>query len=85
MLTRFVTDTDVDAVLCAGRSTLLEQPTMETLLPAAARGKSVIIGGVFHSGLLAEPKPGATCNYAEAPGELLDRARGVRGLRDAAR
>ncbi|WP_244943305.1 aldo/keto reductase, partial [Streptomyces inhibens] len=73
MLTRFVTDTDVDAVLCAGRYTLLEQPALDQLLPAAAaRGKSVIIGGVFNSGLLADPKPGATYNYAKAPGELLD-------------
>jgi aryl-alcohol dehydrogenase-like predicted oxidoreductase len=60
MLARFVTDTDVDAVLCAGRYTLLEQPALGDLLPAAeARGKSVVIGGVFNSGLLgALSRPG---------------------------
>ncbi|MGP8303019.1 aldo/keto reductase [Streptomyces inhibens] len=84
MLTRFVTDTDVDAVLCAGRYTLLEQPALDQLLPAAAaRGKSVIIGGVFNSGLLADPKPGATYNYAKAPGELLDRALRIRTISEA--
>ncbi|MFE0377439.1 aldo/keto reductase [Streptomyces inhibens] len=84
MLTRFVTDTDVDAVLCAGRYTLLEQPALDQLLPAAAaRRKSVIIGGVFNSGLLADPKPGAMYNYAEAPGELLDRALRIRTISEA--
>ena len=75
MLTRFVQDTDVDVVLCAGRYTLLDQSALAELLPAAvARGKSVVIGGAFNSGLLADPKPDATYNYAQAPAELLDRA-----------
>ncbi|MEU9996163.1 aldo/keto reductase [Streptomyces sp. NPDC050848] len=75
MLTRFVRDTDVDVVLCAGRYTLLDQSALTELLPeAAARGKSVVIGGVFNSGLLADPRPGATYDYATAPQEVLDRA-----------
>ncbi|MBT2398773.1 aldo/keto reductase [Streptomyces sp. ISL-100] len=75
MLTRFVRDTDVDAVLCAGRYTLLDQRAGEELLPeATARGKSVVVGGVFNSGLLADPRPGATYDYAPAPMDLLDRA-----------
>jgi D-threo-aldose 1-dehydrogenase len=75
MLTRFVRETDVDVVLCAGRYTLLDQSALTELLPAAAaRGVSVVIGGAFNSGLLADPRPGATYNYAQAPGDLLDRA-----------
>ncbi|MFC9842259.1 aldo/keto reductase [Streptomyces sp. NPDC060223] len=75
MLTRFVRDTDVDVVLCAGRYTLLDHRALTDLLPAAEeRGTSVVIGGAFNSGLLADPKPGATYNYAAAPAELLDRA-----------
>lgn len=75
MLTRFLDDTDVDAVLCAGRYTLLEQGALDTLLPAAeAAGKSVVVGGVFNSGLLADPSPGATYDYAAAPEHLLRRA-----------
>ncbi|WJV44851.1 aldo/keto reductase [Streptomyces flavofungini] len=81
MLTRFVRDTDVDAVLCAGRYTLLDHQALAELLPAAsARGTSVVIGGVFNSGLLADPKEGARFDYTEAPGELLDRARSLQAL-----
>ncbi|MFG2146646.1 aldo/keto reductase [Streptomyces sp. NPDC048696] len=75
MLARFVRDTDVDAVLCAGRYSLLDRRAAEELLPeAAARGKSVVVGGVFNSGLLADPRPGATFDYTAAPPGLLDRA-----------
>ncbi|MEU9913874.1 aldo/keto reductase [Streptomyces sp. NPDC051001] len=75
MLTRFVRDTDVDVVLCAGRYTLLDHSALTDLLPAAvARGTSVVVGGAFNSGLLADPRPGATYNYTSAPPELLDRA-----------
>ena len=75
MLTRFVRDTDIDAVLLAGRYTLLDQGAAADLLPEAARrGVSVIVGGVFNSGLLADPKPGATFDYVAAPAQLVDRA-----------
>jgi D-threo-aldose 1-dehydrogenase len=75
MLTRFVTQTDIDVVLVAGRYTLLDQSAADELLPAAERrGVSVIAGGVFNSGLLAAPAPGATYDYQAASGELLDRA-----------
>ena len=75
MLTRFVTDTDVDLVLVAGRYTLLDQSAATELLPAALRrGVSVIAGGVFNSGLLAAPVAGATYDYQAAPAELIAKA-----------
>ncbi|MFF3786889.1 aldo/keto reductase [Streptomyces sp. NPDC001933] len=75
LLARFVRDTDIDAVLVAGRYTLLDQHGLAELLPlAAARGVGVVIGGVFNSGLLADPRPGATYDYATAPLDLLSRA-----------
>jgi D-threo-aldose 1-dehydrogenase len=81
MLTRFVRDTDVDVVLCAGRYTLLDQRALTELLPSAhERGTSVVIGGAFNSGLLADPKPGATYNYASAPPELLDKALRIKAV-----
>ncbi|MFC8224891.1 aldo/keto reductase [Streptomyces sp. NPDC057287] len=81
MLTRFLRETDVDAVLCAGRFTLLDHSALETLLPeAAARGRGVVVGGVFNSGLLADPRPGATYDYAAAPAPLLDRALRIRAV-----
>ncbi|MET9333176.1 aldo/keto reductase [Streptomyces cellulosae] len=75
MLTRFVRDTDVDVVLCANRHTLLDHSAAAELLPAALeRGVSVVVGGAFNSGLLADPRPGATYDYTTAPAGLLDRA-----------
>ncbi|MFD6290016.1 aldo/keto reductase [Streptomyces sp. NPDC060205] len=83
MLTRFLRDTDVDVVLCAGRYTLLDQGALTDLLPAAEeRGTSVVIGGAFNSGLLADPKPGARYNYRPARPELLDRALALRAAAD---
>jgi len=76
MLTRFVTDTDIDAVLVAGRYTLLDKSAASDLLPAAQRrGVSVIAGGVFNSGVLAAPVAGATYDYHAAPNDLIERAR----------
>ncbi|CCK25824.1 oxidoreductase [Streptomyces davaonensis JCM 4913] len=75
MLTRFVRDTDVDVVLCAGRYTLLDRSALSELLPTAQeRGVDVVIGGPFNSGLLADPTPGATYNYTQASDVLIERA-----------
>ncbi|MGW2560378.1 aldo/keto reductase [Streptomyces sp. NPDC001514] len=81
MLSRFVRDTDVDVVLCAGRFTLLDQRAADELLPeAASRGRSVVIGGVFNSGLLADPKPGATYDYRAADPDILERALRIKAV-----
>ncbi|MEV0276962.1 aldo/keto reductase [Streptomyces sp. NPDC050610] len=78
-LARFLRDTDVDAVLLAGRYTLLDQSGLAELLPeATARGKSVVVGGVFNSGLLADPCPGARYDYEAAPPRVLERALAAR-------
>ena len=75
MLTRFVTETDIDVVLVAGRYTLLDSSAADALLPAALdRGVGVIVGGVFNSGLLAAPTAGASYDYQPAPGSLIARA-----------
>ncbi|KRE89926.1 aldo/keto reductase [Arthrobacter sp. Soil764] len=77
MLTRFVTDTDIDVVMLAGRYTLLEQGAARELLPACLeREVGVVNVGVFNSGLLSKERPAAnaTYNYAPAPQELLERA-----------
>jgi D-threo-aldose 1-dehydrogenase len=77
-LARFVAETDVDAVLLAGRYTLLEQTALDDLLPLCdTRGVAVLAGGIFNSGLLSQPRPAedATYNYAPAPPEVIARAR----------
>ena len=44
---------DIDCALLAGRYTLLEQATLDDLLPACeARGVSILLGGAFNSGIL---------------------------------
>ena len=73
-LARLIQQTDVDCVLLAGRYTLLEQGALDTLLPLAAeRGVSVVAGGVYQSGVLADPRPGANHDYQAASAEVLDR------------
>ena len=81
MLTRFVRETDTDVVLLAGRYTLLDQDGLTELLPEAQRrGVAVVVGGAFNSGLLADPKPGATFDYAVAPDALLQRALRIKAV-----
>jgi len=76
MLTRFARDADFDCFLVAGRYTLLDQSALAELLPLCLeRGVAVIAGGVFNSGILADPRPGATFDYSVAPAELVERAR----------
>lgn len=78
MLTRFVNRLDLDIVLCAGQYSLLDRSAAADLLPACLRrGVSVVIGGVYNSGLLADPKPGARYEYRAASPELIARAEGL--------
>ncbi|MGR3875315.1 aldo/keto reductase [Streptomyces graminifolii] len=75
LLADLVRRTDLDRVLIAGRYTLLEQGARSSLLPLCLeRGIEVIAAGVFNSGLLADPRPGAPYNYRPVPDEILARA-----------
>lgn len=68
-------DFDIDCALLAGRYTLLEQATLNDLLPACeARGVGILLGGAFNSGILARGVQGdLKFNYAAAPQEVIDR------------
>ncbi|HWB36144.1 MAG TPA: aldo/keto reductase, partial [Rugosimonospora sp.] len=78
MLTEFARTGDFDCFLLAGRYTLLDQSGLADLLPeCVARGISVIAGGVYNSGLLADPRPGITYDYAPAPAHLIARAQAI--------
>jgi D-threo-aldose 1-dehydrogenase len=78
LLARFVRESDVDTIMLAGRYTLLEQPALDELLPLCVeRGVRVMAAGVFNSGMLATPTPGANYNYAAAPPELVERAQRI--------
>jgi D-threo-aldose 1-dehydrogenase len=79
MLARFAREGDFDCFLLAGRYTLLEQGALEELLPLCVERRiAIIAGGVYNSGILADPKPGAHYNYAAAPTALLERAQRIR-------
>lgn len=69
---------DLDALMLAGRYSLLDQGALAALLPECARrGVQVALGGVFNSGILATGvRSGATplFNYAPAARSLVERA-----------
>jgi D-threo-aldose 1-dehydrogenase len=78
MLIRFAEQADFDCFLVAGRYTLLDQSASARLLPLCqARGIDVVAGGVYNSGILANPSTGATFNYEPAGPEVLFRARRI--------
>ncbi|HEV2414067.1 MAG TPA: aldo/keto reductase [Candidatus Dormibacteraeota bacterium] len=79
MLARFAREADCDCFLLAGRYTLLDRGGATELLPLCLeRGISVIAGGVFNSGILADPGPQARFNYAPATTEILEAARSIK-------
>lgn len=78
MLSRFAREADFDCFLLAGRYTLLDQSAFAELLPlAVGKGIAIIAAGVFNSGVLADPRPGARYNYRPAPPQLIEKARRI--------
>src|SRR5260370_17616980 len=78
MLTRFAREASFDCFLLAGRYTLLDQTGGDELLPLCLeRGIAIIAGGVYNSGILADPTPGTHYNYLPASGDLLERAQRI--------
>jgi D-threo-aldose 1-dehydrogenase len=83
MLADLIEQTDVDIVMCAGRLTLLEQESSRRMLRLAGeRGVAVVAAAVYNSGLLARDSvpDRVTYDYADAPTEILERARGIERL-----
>lgn len=76
-MTRMLGIVDPDVVLVAGRYTIVDQAAMDDLLPTASeRGIGVILGGVFHGGILADPQ--ATNQFDYRPARELERRRAAR-------
>ena len=76
-------ESEIDALLLAGRYTLLDHSAMPQLLPQCrARGVHVALGGVFNSGLLANGTRGErpTFNYAPAAPAWLERTARIEAL-----
>ena len=71
---------DLDAVLLAGRYTLLEQDPLDELFPQCAiRGTSIVIGGPYNSGILATgTRSGPThYNYERPSDSIIERVRRI--------
>lgn len=82
MCERFARAGDFDAMLLAGRYSLLEQPALASFMPLAqAKGIGLMLGGVFNSGILATgPVAGAKYNYRAAPPEILARVAAIEAV-----
>lgn len=74
----------LDCILLAGRYSLLDRSAEERLLPLCrAQNTSLVIGGVFNSGILATgPVQGANFDYGPASPDVLAR---VGAMEDVAR
>jgi D-threo-aldose 1-dehydrogenase len=76
---------ELDAILLAGRYTLLDQTSLAALLPlCASRGVRVAIGGAFNSGILAtgvkQDAHEPLFNYERAPAHWVDKTRRIEAV-----
>ena len=75
----FLRNADLDCVMVAGRLTLLDRSAAVDLVPECRRaGVAYLAAGVFNSGVLADPQPGAWFDYAPASSDVLERANAIR-------
>ncbi|WP_299150155.1 aldo/keto reductase [uncultured Tateyamaria sp.] len=75
----------LDVILLAGRLTLLDREAEAELLGRCAeQGTSLVLGGIFNSGILATgPKPGAWFDYAPASQDILDQVTALQARAEA--
>lgn len=75
MLVRFAEEVPVDCFLLAGRYTLLDQGALAALFPLCTTKKiAILLGGIYNSGILANPHTSAKFNYQDADAALVARA-----------
>ena len=78
VLARIAKEADVDCLLLANTYSLLDQSSLNDVLPTClARGISVIVGGVFNGGILANPETGVSYSAFPPPAGALERARAI--------
>jgi len=80
-LTRFVNEVDLDCLLLAGRYTVLDHASGADLLQLCCeKNVGVVLGGIFNSGLLADPDKNKTFDYVDATPEILQKANAIAEL-----
>lgn len=66
MLVELAKEGCFDCFLLAGRYTLLDQTSLDELMPICEKNNiSLILGGVFNSGILIDPSPESYFDYAK--------------------
>jgi D-threo-aldose 1-dehydrogenase len=73
----------LDAILLAGRYTLLEQGALDELLPRClAEGTALVIGGPYNSGILVAGSATADAHYdyAAAPPAIVEKVRRIEAV-----
>jgi D-threo-aldose 1-dehydrogenase len=85
MIRRFLDAADLDVFLVASRYTLLEHAIYaDEIREAGKRGASVVVGGVFNSGILATGiVEGAKYEYGAAPAGIVERVRRLSAVASA--
>jgi D-threo-aldose 1-dehydrogenase len=76
-----VREMELDIILIAGRYSLLDQSAQDELFKECMKKKTgVMVGGVYNSGVLANPTPDATYDYVKVKPEILNRALDIKKL-----
>jgi D-threo-aldose 1-dehydrogenase len=79
--TKAVKEMDLDIILIAGRFSLLDQSAQDELFKACLKKKTgVMVGGVYNSGVLANPTEKSTYDYVPVTPEILKRAQSIKSL-----
>lgn len=74
-LERILRETTVDEIMLAGRYTLMDRSAADSLLPICLeKNVNVVAVGVYGSGLLADPRPGAYYDWRTATDDEIDTA-----------
>jgi D-threo-aldose 1-dehydrogenase len=81
LLQWFTERADLDCVLAAGQYSLLATSAATDLFAACQRrGVAVLAAGILNTGILADPRPGATYDYAPAAADVVARAQAIRAV-----
>ena len=79
--TKAVKEMDLDVILIAGRYSLLDQSAQEVLFKECLKKQTgVMVGGVYNSGVLANPTPASTYNYVPVTPEILSKVKQIQAL-----
>ena len=79
--TKAVKEMDLDVILIAGRYSLLDQSAQEVLFKECLKKQTgVMVGGVYNSGVLANPTPESTYNYVPVTPEILSKVKQIQAL-----